>query len=185
MSGPLVPRFHGNGFIQVYLNSLTRLHIWSPEFPQTRVQNARIHSHRFAFRSKVLLGCLHDDQYEVRHCPNTGADGDLYDIPEASSNVDKSAPLRFLEPVTLRRTELRLYPAGMEYVEDGYETSFHDSYADQLTVTVMTKIGNAPPGTWARVVCKDIGIPPDHAFENQPSQTRLVAEVARVMELLL
>ncbi len=189
----LEPRFHGNGFIQVYLNDVTRLHIWSPEFPATRVQNAQIHDHRFYLRSKVLLGELkhtvhriatpHFNQPEMK-----GQDSPFYKHglwQQGAKRSDKSTPLEKIGICSIVDSMTFRYRAGTNYGFGG-PGQFHETHpADgQLTVTVMTKV--IEPGAedyLAKIVClgdEDV----DHAFENQPPEYLLRAEVRRVMELL-
>jgi len=40
------PRFHGVGFVQLYLTKNLRLNVWHPDLPPT-VKNAVFHDHKF------------------------------------------------------------------------------------------------------------------------------------------
>ena len=168
-------RFHGNGFIQVYLNAHTRLHVWSPELPATRVQNARIHDHRFWFCSKVLLGTLYHQEWEV-YLDGTGEHG-LYQTAEHS----KAAPLERIGKCSISERALKIYMRGDEYYFGGPD-KFHDSWANELTVTVMTKFSTAP-GYNPRIVALG-GDSPDHAFDNQPDHAELNKELRRVARIV-
>ena len=61
------PRFHGNGFIQLYLNDAKtkRLHVWHPDHAPQRDHNAQIHDHRFEMTSNVLVGKLRHITYDA------------------------------------------------------------------------------------------------------------------------
>ena len=169
-------RFHGNGFIQVYLNSHTRLHVWSPAFPATRVQNAQIHDHRFWFCSKVLLGALYHQEYEV-YLDGTGKHG-LYQTAEHS----KVAPLERIGKCSISERGLSIYYAGDEYYFGGPD-KYHHTFANELTVTLMTKLSSAPDYNARMVALNDET--PDHAFENQPDTRALRAELNRAILALL
>ena len=171
----LKPRFHGNGFVQLYLNAATRLHIWSPEFPATRVQNAQIHDHRFWFVSKILLGTLYHQEYEVYLDP-TGTHG----LHQTSAH-SKVALLERIGRCSIQERALKIYYAGDEYYFGGPD-KFHHTWANELTVTVMTKLSSIADYNARMVALNDEA--PDHAFENQPSEEALWHEVRRVINLI-
>lgn len=52
------PRYHGNGFVQIYLTKSHRLHVWHPDLAKPVEHNAQIHNHRYDMSSEVLHGCL-------------------------------------------------------------------------------------------------------------------------------
>lgn len=168
-------RFHGNGFIQVELNSLTRLHMWSPNFPATRVKNAQIHDHRFWFSSRVLMGKLHHDTYAVEI--DEGCPHGLYQTHGHS----KVAPLEKINNCAVRRIARAIFCEGDDY-EFGGPGMFHETYAEETTVTVITKT-KVEPGYHARIVAIN-DHSPDHAFENQPDDQKLRAEVEKIWRYL-
>lgn len=165
-------RFHGNGFIQVYLNSVTRLHIWSPKFPATRVKNAQIHDHRFWFRSKVLFGELLHKEYVVSL--NIRGEHGLY----KTHGHSKVAPLERIGRCDVVQSKLDTYPAGEEY-DFGGPGKYHETNANHLTVTIMTKV-KSDPTYFAHIVALD-DHEPDHAFAKQPERELLVAEVQQAL----
>lgn len=180
MAELLKPRFHGNGFIQVYMAPDVRLHIWHPEFPATRVENAKIHNHRFDFTSTVLQGNLLDHRYGVTLMD--GGPYDLYEIPEAS---DKSASLVLLCECEVRYKQTRIRRQGSTYTSACAEGEhFHDANGEpgEVTVTLMTKLRTYQQ--WAQVVCLDKGREPDHAFNNQPRDADMRAVVKDVLREL-
>jgi len=165
-------RFHGNGFIQVYLNSVTRMHIWSPKFPATRVVNAQIHDHRFWFRSKVLLGELFHKEYTV-DLDEEGRHG-LY----RTHGHSKVAPLERVGRCDVVQSVLDIYTTGDEY-DFGGPGKYHETNANHLTVTVMSKV-KTDPTYFAHIVALN-DLEPDHAFGNQPDRELLVIEVQRAL----
>ncbi len=170
-------RFHGNGFIQVYLNSVTRLHIWTSRLQEyERVQNARIHDHRFWFKSRVLLGKLWHKTYVVEK-NNTGKHG-LYQ----TSAHSKVAPLEKIGRCDVVQAGIESYLPGEEY-EFGGPGDFHESGALRTTVTVMTKIKTDPAYHSRMVALNDEE--PDHAFSDQPPEELLREEVLRILPLIV
>ncbi len=170
-------RFHGNGFIQVMLNSTTRLHIWSPKFPAIRVDNARIHDHRFWFRSKVLLGELHHKTYSVRQ-DNLSGDHGLY----RTDSHSKVVPLKKIGRCDVVQSSLDIYRVGDEY-KFGGPGRYHTTDATRLTVTIMTKFRTDSTYFAHVVALRDEE--PDQAFDNQPDQNLIKDEVVRVWEMLI
>ncbi len=51
-------RVHGNGFIQIDISSLTRVHVFGHPLIPRQLTPTPIHDHRFGFHSMVLAGCL-------------------------------------------------------------------------------------------------------------------------------
>lgn len=179
MNKPLTPRFHGNGFIQVYMSPDVRLHIWSKDFPATRVQNARIHDHRFTFNSTVLIGTLRHEMFAVK----THHDGNA-DLWQQGTPGSKSSRLELIGPCLCSRIGATFYEAGTTY---GYGNPgmFHDSSPDSdLAVTMMVKT-SVVDGYRAQIVCLDQGSDIEHAFDNQPDEQDMREEVGRVMRLLI
>jgi hypothetical protein len=172
------PRFHGNGFIQVYLDEWTRLHIWSPELPATRVVNAQIHDHRFHFSSTVLMGELHHTEWDVINHP-AGQHGLWQQGPGASC---KDSPLERVGLCALHKHKELVFKAGDEPYSFGGPGRFHETHGQGLTVTLMHK---SPAGQHRAQIVALNNETPDHAFENQPPMELLRAEVVFVMRKLL
>ena len=129
------PRWHGNGFVQVYLNPMTRLHIWNPELPATRVVNAQIHDHKFKFVSRILIGELLHRTWEVHTAP----DGlyrrsrlycGTHDRTRGPTVIDNHVDLKHLHDWRFKKGET---------YEFGGPNFYHETICDEYTVTVMTK----------------------------------------------
>ncbi len=165
-------RFHGNGFIQVVLNPVTRMHIYSPNFLPT-VQNARVHDHKFSFVSHVLYGRLHNMNYDMER--DFGAHG-LYRVDAETDKLRRTGTCR------LHHFGTDIINAGESYTWGG-PLQFHDALSDELTVTVMTKTG-VHEEYEPQVICINDDPDPQDAFGCQPDYKSMRNEVKRVMRII-
>lgn len=171
------PRFHGNGFVQFYIwrgaYVARRLHIWHPEFLPSRVENARIHEHRFEMRSHILMGRLRHISYELEF--SAVGEHQLYTVVPAHdsgkfsatggqkvSDEMKPVPGTCCEPVVRESSE---YAAGSSYYFAARK--FHDTAAEGHTMTVMEKLWQDEDGKDARVL-GPVDRDPDNAFIECP-----------------
>ncbi len=153
-------RWHGNGFVQIPLNDLTRLHIWDPRFEPYQVGNALIHDHRFTFTSRVLFGTLQNVEYQA--IPIPAGLYRLWKVSHDDQGGKDTAPTP-LEIVRLEEVKSEVITRGMSYTSGGPGV-FHKSVpAACMVATVMTK-------TWvgehysAKIVAP-VGEAPDHAYD--------------------
>ena len=156
----LQPRFHGNGFVQLYLSKAERLHVFHPDLLPTRVENARIHDHRWGMHSRVLLGLVEHITYDaVPHIEGT------FSIKEVQGTSNKEVPLVEVpgSRCRLKKTGYNIFAAGSEYFFPCRQ--FHESGAPDLAMTFIVKSND--DGKPARVI-SPYGEVPDHAFETQP-----------------
>lgn len=164
------PRFHGNGFTQLYLNKDQRLHVWHPDLPALRDHNAMIHNHRFLLKSKILSGKIEHITYDVLNDPFYQTHN-IVMIEGAS----KSREANFVHKGTARLDEKHRYvlAAGSEY---NFKAGlFHTSTpVTDIAVTLMTK-ENDPSVGWASLATLIGTIEPTHAFTpaTQPSEEKL------------
>ena len=159
------PRFHGNGFVQLYLDDVNRLHVYHPDLVAVRVANARIHDHRWTFHSKVLIGTLGHQTYDI--VPTDFGRWSAKEVPGASN---KEVPL---QEVPNSRCEIYLtghydIVAGSSYVFS--RRNFHKSHHSGITMTFIEK--RCDDGNPARVI-SPYGEVPDHAFAVQPPEQDL------------
>ena len=161
------PRFHGNGFVQLYLTDEYRLHVFDPLLLEGLVENATIHDHRWDMRSTVLLGSVRHVMYYAY--PAGDGPWSIY-----LANPDPKRPLERALPGRYKVTEIgnHTLKAGSAY--DFRRRWFHESGAEELTMTIIKK-GN-DDGAPARVIAP-WDETPDHAFAAQPDEADLWASI--------
>lgn len=163
------PRFHGNGFVQLYIGERKRLHIWTPELPAIRSHNARIHDHRYDMESEILYGCLQHTTFDTWVKINGGYE--IIQLDGASEVRHKPGHILTEEFAWQIRHRYSFFK-GSSY--NFKQHLFHDSASDIFTVTVMTK---SPENSndFARIIVPKGTPQPTHAFapEYQPSQSQL------------
>jgi hypothetical protein len=170
------PRIHPNGFVQLDLEPVPdswqashqrghsgaarRLHIWNPpevQLPRQETVN-EIHDHVFDMRSTVVKGLLMQKTYRFAvggfHVPT-------HQLYRAVYNKSSDSRLEALHVYGVVEPIARIpVPAGHSYTQGA--STFHDSGADGLVVTVMEK--TAIRANQAHVlVPKDIE--PDNEFD--------------------
>ena len=134
----VVPRVHGNGFIQVDLTDTTRLHVWGDKrIPRQNVYTP-IHDHVFGFKSTLLAGRLFNVVYGFHE--DMFGDYRIYK-PEIRTGEDT-----ILMPTPVR---VKVFPIRTHLVE--YHTNsttyemdpfiFHESFVTEPTVTIIEKTG--------------------------------------------
>jgi hypothetical protein len=136
----LTPRVHGNGFVQLDLTDKFRLNIWGHcDIPRQKI-GTQIHDHRFAFRSRVLLGQLGNlrwrytqtsrfGSHEIYHArPRVGEDTELIPTGDCVDLFNDGKP--------------EVYGPGDTYFMNIAE--LHESVVMGLAVTLIEKINVAP-----------------------------------------
>jgi len=173
-------RFHGNGFIQVPLNKVTRMHIYDPDFKFKRVENARIHDHQFTFESTILVGRLFHTVYDVRRQTEDEEPHGLYMVDEDAED----GPLVKIDMCGLYNEKTEVYSEGQNYRFGGAQ-SFHDSWSEEFTITVMTKVAFEPRRSeyypWVVALNDEV---PDNAFGSQPSIKRMRPVIQKAFRML-
>jgi hypothetical protein len=171
------PRVHGNGFIQLDISPIVRLHVWNhPGIPQQRTPTT-IHDHRFGFTSVILRGKMLNRVYHEHlgiaptHAvyesqPRIGEDTEL-------TNTGLSTGLVFWGDQHLHVGESYIMRAG----------EIHESLPQGFTVTMMMKHG-ASEGNPGRVFVPN-GVIPDNCFDRNHAASpaklwEIIAEAACV-----
>lgn len=167
------PRFHGNGFVQVYLSPRKRLDIWHPDLPAIPTAGG-VHDHRFSFTSTILLGKLQHDIYAVE-----SADTDDPALFRVDCGQPAPGPFTFstAPPVCLGGCRATLlgsftFPRGVSYsFERG---KFHETKTPSglITMTLLTKV-DEDPNHHSRVVRARADGPLGHAFAHDVSMPRI------------
>lgn len=160
------PRVHGNGFVQLDLVPGTRLHIWGDRrIPQQNTYTG-IHDHTFGFFSMCLVG-------RVFQLPYVPADdgisigmrrtvtGRAYKVYTPVPRDGEDTVLHFDGiKMNLVRQRPRVIEAGETY--GMFAREIHETVADRLAVTIMTKTEERAEGR-AKVFVPD-GKHPDNSF---------------------
>ncbi len=168
------PRFHGNGFVQLYMDARTRLHIWTPELPPIREHNATIHTHRYDMESAVLLGTLKHTTYNVEPClgPFEEATCKVVQLTGASDEKGRKHPGEVLCGRYAHDVRHEYwFPRGSRYT---FGTGlFHESDNGHagMTATLFKKVGEDAM-QYARILLVGTDEQPTHAFDpkTQPTQ---------------
>lgn len=156
------PRVHPNGFIQLDLDTRTRMHVWHPNLPYRQKTYSPVHNHIFGFDSVVLAGRLHNVRYEPWRV-DLGTH-EMWQVQAIAGNdtVLMKNPDRFdLRPHQRADT----VQEGDGYHIDPYE--FHETLSNEPTVTVMTKLGDnltVGPNCLGASVMVPYGEQPDNDF---------------------
>lgn len=166
-------RVHGNGFLQLDVGEGERIHVFGhPRLPRQKVSTP-IHNHRFGFESTVLRGVLvnltwafmTDKSHRATHQgyvvhPRVGEDTEL--VPQGDTGI-----------VMLLRHEVIVQ--GKSYKMQPRQ--FHQSMADEPTVTHMVKTGALE--LEPMVLCR-MGMQPDNTFNrydlDEPALWRILEE---------
>lgn len=174
------PRFNGAGFIKVYLNPATRLHIWSPKFPPT-IGNSRIHDHKFDYTSQILIGKMRHQEWVTKT-----SEYPTHQIFETfCSTTKRGNPPQLVSSYRCRINMVResIYCPGDSYFF-GAPNYYHEIICDEFTVAVMTR---KKEYHWhmPRVIVP-IGEEPDHAFDTSkhPSVEDMKETVNQALEML-
>lgn len=170
MTYPSAPRIHGNGFIQVDLDELHRLHLWDVRIPRQRTDSS-FHDHAFGFDSKTLVGTLVNVNVHPRFNTNRRVrSGGGWGNP--THNLYQVVRDPGTEETKLKSMRKRCWfeagPALVVGIRDGYHMEpgqFHASFHLGTTVTYIKKDLTKPQylGGLARVACR-IGERPDNSW---------------------
>ena len=171
------PRFHGNGFTQLYLSADIRLHVWHPSIAPLRQHNAMIHNHRYDVRSTVYSGRLKHttylvddtapkDKHDVRVIQLDGASG-AHKSPEIETGKTGALVLRH----EYELTQGAVYTMRRPWLH----TSEHVGQEPIVTIFERSNKGD----DWAQVICGINDPQATHAFapETQPSEEQLWAAI--------
>ena len=154
------PRFHGNGFVQLYVGEGKRLHIWSPRLPAIRDHNATLHNHRYDVHSEVLYGKLIHTIYSIIDDPRGKYQRNVVNTsnPEDKPLTGPEGTGQRVSLVDIGRYEMS---AGSFYVFP--YPFFHTSEARELTVTLFEQVND--DRSRHPVVISPFGKAPTHAFD--------------------
>lgn len=168
------PRFHGNGFVQVYLSPCRRLHIWHPDLPPL-AHAGGIHDHQFAFKSSILLGEIYQSLYEVTAADE--AEHGFYEVFCGHGNTGGPFQFQRPEPVLLSDCRTRLVESSVFVRGDAYELGlgkFHETrtLAGRITMTFLEKTEERRDYS-PKVVRSHVDGPLGNAFDHAIEKRRI------------
>lgn len=168
------PRVHPNGFIQLDMSELQRIHVWHPRLPYRQRTYHPVHDHAFAFTSMVHSGRLVNVQYDIASDDLRGA----HYVAEAEGIGPSESVLRPVEPGRFYKLSARS-PAAIVQPGERYHMDagvLHETLSNEPTLTVMRK---DYPGTplWKPRVMVPRGVAPDNEFRRSDVDTDLLWEL--------
>ena len=140
---------HPNGWIQLNLDELHRLHVW-PDKPITkRKVDTPIHDHIFDFESKIFLGTIQNIMCDF--VEDSNGDYHLYQVSPYKL-AKKEMPLELINNQRYRcvEKETALYSAGQTYHMK--RKDFHESEHEGLALTII-EFGYIDTSALARIAC--------------------------------
>jgi hypothetical protein len=174
------PTFNGTGFIKVYLNPVTRLHIWSPKIPPT-VNNSKIHDHRFRYVSQILIGEMEHTEWLFRQ---DGKGSHQMYTCFCHTDDREAKPAKILQA----RGNIEVWRKNTYKVGDHYEFGgpgrYHEIFCHDLTVAVMTR--TYEEANYQPRMIAPYGEEPEHAFDTSkhPTVRKMKTEVNKVLRML-
>lgn len=167
------PRVHPNGFIQLDLDAVHRLHVWHPRLPYRQKTYHPVHNHVFGFTSEVFSGRLVNVQYGVAVDDLLGTHymAQAECIGEEES-ILAGAPRTFF---------YRLVQQGATAVQPGEQyrfpaLKFHEILFNEPTLTIIRKDARS---RYVRkpTVMVPRGVEPDNSFRRNEVDTDLLWEL--------
>jgi hypothetical protein len=171
------PRFHGNGFTQLYLNKDVRLHVWHPSLKPMRDHNSMIHTHRYDVNSVTYRGVLIHTTYDIEYeAPHEEHDIRIVQL-DGASDAHKTPEIETgITGRLLVRHQYHFAPGSMySFKRDLFHSS--DAQGTEPVVTIFRRSNKSEE--WARVLCGINDPQATHAFDpsSQPSQEMLWAVI--------
>lgn len=156
------PRVHGNGFIQLDLNSsgTKRLHVWHEDIPRQEVATP-IHDHVFDLRSTVLTGTLIHEELDVIDAWINPVGSHRVYRAQQEPGTQNTILVPDEDTVSLEVVQRLILGPGSIYTFPAWH--LHTTDHRGLTATVMDKI-NAPDSYGRPRVLVPVDSEPDNEF---------------------
>lgn len=171
------PRVHGNGFIQLDLDKVRRLHIFGdPDIPRQRVMTP-IHNHTFGFMSTVYRGALTNLTMDF----HSGVEGILATHAEYVARIRDGEDTILVATGEVGQVEVdhwKSFTCGAGASYHFARDDFHMTVEHGPTITVIEKDaptlaqGGAPP----RVLCP-VSLKPDNDFNRYQASPSTLWEI--------
>lgn len=160
----VVPRVHGNGFIQLDYGAVDRLHFWGhPDIPRQTTATP-IHDHAFDFRSICLRGRMVNICYGVDY---TQADFKVYTpVTRHGEDTVLQDTGKTLGITTTQHPDVTVAARSSQGMPSMYYMIaglFHETHTPEPTLTLMRKTARYSDMT-PRVLVPN-GVEPDNTFD--------------------
>lgn len=183
-------RHSGLGVLQGYLHEGTehelRVHVWHRSLRRPGIDDSGLlHDHRFDLDSQVLVGTLHQDEYQLRG--DTDGHWVLYEVLHARAKYERSGGATFHEEPTLLTPRFTTRSVRV-HVPEGYayhfpKRQFHGTRFDgELAVTLLTKSNQDELP--ARILAP-LSVPLVHAFSDPLPRDAWVEPLRQAHEALV
>jgi|SRR5271166_332402 len=174
-----IPRVHPNGFIQLDLNEehSMRLHVWPlAELPNRQKTNHPIHDHSFDMTSMVLTGKLVNETLVFDVISMVGwTPHRTWPSYREYRGVKIGSEETILEPTgnygLLSTAKRQHITTGQSYQVPA--KTFHNSIAEGLTATLMSKLDGQP---YNPRVLVPVGVEPDNDFRREQTKPEILWE---------
>jgi hypothetical protein len=170
-----IPRVHPNGFIQLDLNDehSMRLHVWPvAELPDRQKTRHPIHDHSFDMVSTVLTGKLINESIVFLTAANHPS---LIPNHQEYRGVKIGQEETVLRPTgnygSLTTMSFQDILPGQSYRVPA--KTFHNSIAEGLTATLMSKLDGEP---YNPRVLVPVGVHPDNEFRREQTKPEILWE---------
>lgn len=132
------PRVHGNGFIQLDLTEMTRLHIWGHRDIPSQRTFTPIHDHLFGFTSQIIVGRMVNVIYDFH--PRPGALGSFRVFQAECRDREDTilAPTGRTGDLGIRTVDHVMAQGGpSSYIMEPHV--FHETFPAEPSATVIRK----------------------------------------------
>lgn len=173
----LKPRVHPNGFIQVDINSVFRMHVWHPSLPYRQKTYHPIHDHIFGFQSHVYSGRLIHVPYLIE------------EDPEGTHIFWQATHIVGTEKCILKQVDgkcLRLVGELAKAVQPGEDYYFapflfHETLSNEPTMTIIKKNAETfgQGSTQAPRIAVPVGVEPDNDFQRDDVDTDILWDLIK------
>lgn len=170
------PRVHPNGFIQLDLDAVHRLHIWHPRLPYRQKTYHTVHDHVFGFTSQVFSGRIVNIWYKLIRDDLRGT----HYMAQAECSTAEETRL----VGTPRPDFYRLGYSDAKVVQPGEQYSFgaflfHEILFGEPSLTIIRKDGlTAAQGNSQKpTVMVPRGVEPDNDFRRDDVDTDVLWEL--------
>ncbi len=171
------PRVHPNGFIQLDLDAVHRLHVWHPRLPYRQKTFHTVHDHVFGFTSEIFSGRIVNIEYDVirndLHGTHYMAQAECIS-PNESILVGAPQPFHY----QLKECNTIVVQPGDQYEFKAFR--FHEILFGEPSLTIIRKDGltTAAQGNSQKpTVMIPRGVEPDNEFRRDNVNTDILWEL--------